>query len=306
MRMRTIISDALWWHTLTRHHSRLFYTQARRFTRYLRHCRRIAPVTAALPAAVQAAVDRFAVEGYAAFRTDETEAIAAALLERVKQEEAAGLPVWDDQGRYALDDPLRRFQDAIRLFSGSVGLFLNGVYGTHFKLHSGVLLKSSRTAAEPEGSQLWHADGGPGTCINVMVTLSETTPQNGAMKCLPWRHSLALFRHERPIIRRRLAAALAADPKLDRLGQRKVKCDFYREEIDARHSDNVAQPTGAGGIVYAFRNNLLHGGGFCEPGHERYVYIFHAYPADKPAPLDRYRAAGAPKLSSHFMDPADE
>ena len=25
----------------------------------------------------------------------------------------------------------------------------------------------------PKGSQLWHTDGGPGTCINLMIVTSE-------------------------------------------------------------------------------------------------------------------------------------
>lgn len=304
MALKTIVSDALWWHTLTRHKSRLFFPQARRYTSYLQHCRRVAPVTPDLPDVLRTAVEQFERDGYATFRTPETAALAEALTAKIRQEEAAGIAVWDGEDRYVLDDPFRRFEEPAALFAGPLGLFLNGLYRTHYKLHSGTIYRSQRRRDAPEGSQLWHGDGGPGTCVNIMFTLSETTAQNGAMKCLPWPYSLQVFSGERPVIRARMAEALRSNPALDRLGQRKVKCDFYAEQIAARFADRVVQPTGAPGIVYLFRNNLLHAGGFCEPGQERLVYGFHAYPSDRPAPLERYRADGLPKTASYPKDPA--
>jgi hypothetical protein len=59
-------------------------------------------------------------------------------------------------------------------------------------------------------------------------------------------------------------------------------------------------------MVLAFRNNSLHRGGFPEPGHTRYVCVFHCYPSDRPTRYERYREHGILKPGSYPADPADD
>src|SRR5262249_36600889 len=47
--VRKTLSDALFLHTASAHKSRLFFTEARKFSRYLTECRAVAPVDRVLP-----------------------------------------------------------------------------------------------------------------------------------------------------------------------------------------------------------------------------------------------------------------
>jgi hypothetical protein len=298
--IRNSVSDWLWLRALRQHQSRMGYRDAPRYTRYLQEARRsYTPPAASDPLAAQEAA-KFLRDGWAAFATPETEKVARSIYDVMKAEEAAGLDVWQDNGRYNLGEAWTKFPALEELFRGVTGDFLRNVYGAHFKVFYGVAYKSWRQRDYPIGSELWHADGGPGTCINLMFGLSPFTQKNGAMECLRWDDSYEVFRRERAPVRQRLAQATG----LDREARRTIVTEFYRETIAKEFADLIEQPTGGPGIVYAFRNNILHKGGFPEPGEERYVFVFHIYPSREPTPFERYREAGIAKTGSYPQDPA--
>jgi hypothetical protein len=56
--------------------------------------------------------------------------------------------------------------------------------------------------------------------------------------------------------------------------------------------------------VLAFRNNVLHRGGFPLPGHERKVCVFHLYPAAQAVPFAAYLERGLGKTASYPVNPA--
>ena len=224
--LRARLSDGLFKYTASRHKSRLFFPEARKFTKYLKHCQSVAPVREKPEAPFAQAAADFEAKGFAAFSTAETTALAKSMLAKIKAEEAAGLDVWNSGDVYSLGDAFSKFEELQKLFHQGLGKFLNGVFGTQYAIHAAALYRSVRKIDQPEGSQIWHADGGPGTCINVMFCLTPTSAENGAMKCLPWDYSLQVFEKERPIVRERTARAVAQDPTMTREQRRSVISNF--------------------------------------------------------------------------------
>ena len=287
------------------HGSRLGRPAAGRHSEYLERSRRSFAGPRPEPDGVVAlAVDEFQAKRSATFRTDETARLAGSMFARVREREAAGEPIWDADMRYS-GDIYKSFSEVEALFRGPLGTFLTAHYGAYFKIWYGIMYKSENHGDAPSGSQLWHSDGGPGTCINVMFYLHEVTKADGAMEALPWSETLAVYRDEvlgrEP--ERRIARA-ARDRTLTPADERAILCEWYREEIERRFADRVAQPTGGGGIVFPFSNNILHKGGYPERGHTRYVCVFHCYPSHEPTRFEAYRAEGIPKRGSYPKDPA--
>jgi hypothetical protein len=301
--LRHVISDHLEYRAIRKHRSRLGRRNVALYTEHWRRCR--AAFDGALPGTpeVERAVGEFEDKGFTSFWTPDTETLARRMLGRILDAERRGSELWNRDHRYG-GNIYRDFPEIEALFRGAVGVFLTRLYRAHFRIFFGILYKSERTLERPVGSQLWHADGGPGTCTNVMVYLKDVEKADGAMECLPWRRSLDVFRRERAAMRSWLASHAGRAPSREEM--REAKCDFFREEIARRHPDAVEQPTGPAGLVLPFRNNILHKGGYPEPGRTRYVCVFHVYPSDAPTPYERYRQVGIGKSESYPRDPAAE
>jgi len=295
-RLRRAVGMRLELQAVTKHRSRLGRHAAPRYSEYLETCRaefRGAPATT--PELADKARE-FEDKGFTSFWTAENQGLADAMLGKIRREEANGVDIWDADGRYC-DEIYTSFPEIEQLFQGSLGAFLTSVYRAHFKMFFGVLYKSERIAAAPTGSQLWHTDGGPGTCINVMFYLKDVSQEDGAMECLPWDASLAIYRKElcSGEIQRRIRSGE---------NERDVKCGLYLDEISKSYRVRVEQPQGKAGLLVPFRNNILHKGGYPEAGRLRYVCVFHVYPSATATPFARYRSAGIAKTGSYPKDPA--
>lgn len=307
-RLRTlagVMKDELTYRSIRRHRSRLGRDVAPRYTEYLRACRSAFPGTPPVPAEMMRAVDEFERKGFTSFWTEETGRLAGRILQRIQEEERHATDVWDDDYRYRRE-LYTTFPEIEEFFRGDLGRFLSATYRAHFKIYFGILYKSERLTDRPAGSQLWHADGGPGTCINVMIYLKDVEAADGAMECLPWEQSLQLYRRELPLVRQWLAAAAREGRTPTREELRDLRCVYYRREIEQHHRHAVEQPTGRAGLIVPFRNNILHKGGYPEAGRTRYVCVFHVYPADRPTPWERYRVRGIAKMANFPRDPAED
>lgn len=298
--VRSQVSGYLEFRAIEKHRSRLGRHLAPRYTKYLRRCQRRYEANALIEGDIAHSVCEFGRKGFTSLWSLESQRLAQAVLGRIRSEEARELDVWTPEGRYRCDlyTTFPGFED---LFRGPLGLFLTAIYRAHFKIFFGVLYKSERLFDTPTGSQLWHTDGGPGTCINVMFYLSDTTKESGAMECLPWDASLEIYRaefrsHE---IQQRIRVPRKAGQQ-----ERDVRCEFYRQQISESYHHRVEQPHGESGLLVPFRNNILHKGGYPEPGHTRYACVFHCYPSMTPTPFERYRRLGIPKAGSFPIDPA--
>lgn len=303
--LRHRVGDFLEYRAIQKHRSKLGRAAAPRYTEYLRHCQRAFTGEATVPAALRPAVEEFARKNVGSFWTEESHRLASAMMQRIEGEERSGRNPWNELGQYA-GDLSRTFPEIEALFRGPVGAFLTGSFRARFKVYFGTLYKSERVADVPAGSQLWHSDGGPGTCIILMVYLRDVTAEDGAIQCLPWPYSVQAYRHERQVYRERLATATRAGRAVDHEALRKIKCDYYEEQIVRAYAPYVEQPVGRAGLVVAFGNNVLHRGGFPAPGRTRCVCLFHCYPSDRPTPFERYRTHGIRKVESYPKDPAAE
>ena len=292
MSLKQRISTWLWFRTLARHRSRMGRRDAPRYTKYAKHAQAAFRHTPGETKQLQLG-SQFREQGYTWFQNSETETLAHAIQNRLADEirEHGENHVWAADSRYALGDIYQRFPEIDALFRGTVGDFLRGALGSEFKIFYGIMYRSIHDPDGPSGSQRWHSDAGPGTCINLMFCVSEVGPENGAMEILPWPTSLQLFNAE---AKQRLNNPLSGD----------ALHAFYENEISANLSDSIHQPQAGPGLVYPFLNNTAHRGGYPELDQERTVCIFHIYPADSPAPLDAYRTNGIPKTGPYPKDPA--
>ena len=182
---------------------------------------------------------------------------------------------------------------------GAVGVMINNIFGAHFKVYYGVMYKSLRIRETAEGSQLWHSDGGPGTCMNVMFCLNATTEKNGAMEFVPWEVSVKLFSGERKDVKKLFEKSSGGEAK-----KRTLLCDYYERRIQDEFSANQIRLTGDSGLALAFRNNVVHRGGYPCRGHERYVCVFHIYPSVEDTPWSKYHSSGICKVAPYPEDPA--
>lgn len=300
LNLPTPISDWLWLRALAKHKSRMGYRDAPRYTRFWKQAQQMSNgVTATTPVGQENAA-HFRREGWASFTTEETANAAHEILAVMKSEEGEGLEVWKSNGRYALADVWQKFPQVEALFRGVVGDFLHGAFGSHYKIFYGASYRSWQQREYPIGSELWHADGGPGTCINLMFCLTPSTPTNGTMELLSWPDSLKVFQRERAAVRARAAESDETTGE----GQRTIRAEFYADEIETNYANRVHQPEAGPGMIYAFTNNLIHKGGFPDPGEERYVLLFHIYPSTEPTPFDTYQSDGVPKTAALPRDPS--
>ena len=296
--------------SIRRHRTRMERRMAEPYTAYWEQARRTFPGAPPLEPDIARAVREFTQQGLTSFWTPENNRLAESMFQTLRALEQPHSELWRPQPEYncfnLTTDVYRTFEEVERLFQGSLGQFLNGVFQSYFKIFYGTLFRSEHLTDKPTGSQLWHDDGGPGTCINVLFYLKDVTVDDGAWAGLPWASCFEIYRKALPVVRQRLRIRQRQEGGLSRNDQRQVRCAFYEEEISRGYADRILQPVGRAGMIVPFRNNIIHRGGYPKPGHTRYVCIFHCYPSHKPTPYERYRSVGMLKTAGLPKDPAGD
>lgn len=295
--VRNVLDDR----SMRRHRSLIGWRDAGRYSAYLERCRAEAPLSVDA-GGLAGAVEDFRRDGATTFRTDETRRIAESMMARIR--ENPDLP-WDADdlesgNRNYRGDLWNDFPELEELFRGPLGTFLTAFYGAPFKIHHGTLYRSRAVGGARDGSQLWHSDGGPGTCINVMFYLHPCGVASGGLEALPWPESMALYARGRRILDSR-------QRKLPRKERRAIQAEFYGRTIESELADRVIRPeSDEAGLVVPFLNNTLHRGGFPTDGGERTAIVFHCYPSHRPTDWDLYRRKGIAKTAPYPRDPAAE
>ena len=227
------IQDARWLAGVRRYKSRLPRDEARRYDDFSARCRAgHVPARDPVAAALFESWDR---DGYAVFQDPAMAEIARKVDEAVLERDRAGT-IWTDGGEYAAD-AYRDFPDLQRLFAPDAPLAgaVRAAFGSEFKLYYCKLYRSRRDQDRATGSQLWHSDGGPGTCMNLMFALTPLTADNGAMELLRWSDTLEVYAGERSSLREATGGSQAA---------RDAICSYYANRIDAVLRDKILQPVG--------------------------------------------------------------
>lgn len=297
--LKNVYTDWRFRNNLEQYESRMSGDAAAPFTEFQARCR-AAYRPRTIDADVQAAAAQFAEDGFASYWSARHQPLAEAILAKVKALEAQPESPWDADQVFTRDAWLE-FPEVETIFKTGLADFVEAIYGSNLKVFYAKLYKAVRIKDQPEGSQLWHSDGGPGTCINLMLYLSEGSTANGAMEVVSWKDSKKIFADERPAMRKILAAHRGE--KLSRLKSRELLTEWYRDQIAARRV-RIVQPTGKPGLLLAFRNNTIHKGGFPDRDQERYVIVFHLYPSLTPIDYETYRHKGASKTGSQPASPA--
>jgi len=274
---------------------------APKYTLYLAKARaKYKGVNSILPPEIEDAALNFNVKGFTSYRSDQTHALAVSMLSKVIAEETefGEDSVWGKDSRYIRGDIFQKFPEVAQLLQGQIGTLTEHIFGSYFKVFYGVMYKSVGLNQTPTGSQLWHSDGGPGTCMNLMFCLSQTHGRNGAMEFIPWKISLKIFSRERSACR-----SLEKKNQTLEVIDRNFRNDYYEGIIKEKFLTYKEQLVGDEGLVIAFRNNLIHKGGYCDAGYLRYVCVFHLYPALQNTPWMQYEKFGISKKSGYPDNP---
>jgi hypothetical protein len=296
------ISDYLWIKSVVKHKSRMGFLKAPAYSNYLNKCKnsysKSNHTSLNLPENILLAVNNFLSDGVGSFITDRSNELASSIYEKLKYEEK-NKNIWSDRdsGRYMADDIYQRFPEIELLFKHVLSPFLESIYQSHYQIFYGKLYKSLRKKNLPVGSEIWHSDGGPGTCINLMVSLSEVNSRNGAMEILPWPYTVEIFKNERKYLQQKCSEDNSDCNNKDYI--RTLKANYFEEQIKLKFSKHISQPQGESGTVIAMMNNTIHKGGFPDAGESRYVCIFHIYPFSHKTPYAQYRENGISKKAPY-------
>ena len=112
-----------------------------------------------------------------------------------------------------------------------------------------------------------------------MYCLSEINDKNGSMKCMSWSNSKTILLN---VFKKFYKLNQQAKTKnIDKVEVRRRKSLILNGEISNNFSSCIFQPKSDPGLIYAFKNNCIHSGGYPNKVLERYVCVFHIYPHNK-------------------------
>ena len=309
-RLRDHFTNFMQMRAVHHHGSRVGWRIAARYTHYLRTCQaRFSEPLPPMGDLAQPGAD-FRRDGITSFWTPETSIIATSIYTKIQDREVAGDHLWGELGpsgnRNYQGNAYLDFPELEGLFRGPLGTFLLNYYRTSFKIFHVSMLKSVRISDLPGGSQLWHSDSGPGTCVITAFYLHDVLDEGaGVLHALPWKQSMEIYEREYEVINRMARQRGINLRKANRDTRRELMTAFYGDTIDTNYRNAVRGPKGKAGLVVPFLNNVLHYGGYPAIGRERIALLIHCYPSDRPTDFNRYRQYGAPKLAPYPLDPAE-
>ncbi len=288
------------------HGSRMSLSRVLKYTSYWKKCQ-IKYANKDKPHFFSKEVKHFNKNRWVSFDTSKTRELAQALFEKVTRDEKSNPTYWKNQDTgYWVYDGLswyRRYSEIDKLFQGELGLLIREIFRSEFKIWRMHPNKSARLNDCPRGSQNWHTDSGPGTCINVIFFFNDVSEKSGPLQLIPLDITLKLAKQETDVIGE--AVRRFPDWKQSKIQNRKIRKDFYTQEIEQKYKNHILTMTGKAGKVILFNNNLIHRGALPDLGKERYALITHVYPSCVPTPFEYYRKNGIPELGPIPVEPKD-
>ena len=220
--------------------------------------------------------NNFNKKGYTTFSNTIIEKNCLLIKNKLKEIENP----WDETNNFAYEAPSKTFKkELINIFKNGIDEFIKSAFKSDYYIFYHRLYKSERLIESqvPEGSELWHADGGPGSCMNLMICHTHLNKENGSMKIIPWERSKLLL-SRLFFDYKKLLRSKDKTIKENRLYLRELKCSILKEYIEKNKIEYFQPESKKSGTVFAFRNNCVHAGGFTNFGHERIVSLMHIYP----------------------------
>ena len=218
----------------------------------------------------------FTKNGFFKYTNKNTINLADKILKKIKKFEKNDTNFWNNDGRPNLKDLRFVFPEIDQLFLGDQGKIVKSIFKSEFKIYYGVLNKNIGRKSSRTGSQLWHNDGGPGSCINMMLYLKDVNEDNGPLQIIDWVTSKKIFWYERLNLNKLRRS-------IDKDQFRKLRSNHINNIIlSENHKNSINTMLGEKGTVIFFLNNTYHRGGYPIDGKDRMVMIFHLYPSIKP------------------------
>ncbi len=308
-KFRDLIGRILQERSMRSHYSPMNRKVAPIYTKYLSRCRASAKdYDKNVPECdeLRGAVDSFRRDRTATIHSAESELVARSIIEKLENS-SFDQSLWvksKTRGNISYTGNLWvDFPELESIFIGLLGKFLEAHFQSPFKIFYGVLYRSTAEGLR-EGSQIWHLDGGPGICVNVMYYLKPCNVESGSLEVLNWCGSLQLYMKSQ----RKLADDLGSTRLKYSKEQIRIKRNqFYEQAISTDYKKRVICPSSERpGLLVPFANNNLHRGGYPLDGSERVAMVFHCYPSHKAVDLSRYRLSGVAKTEPYPLDPASD
>lgn len=234
--------------------------------------------------------NEFNEKGFATFSNKLIEKNSFRILEKIADIEDP----WDQKDYLKVSASQEFKKEFISIFENGVDDFIKSAFKSDYKIFFHQLYKSKRYSKDevPELSALWHADGGPGICMNLMICHTPVNKLNGAMKVIPWNYSKEMLTKTFYNYKKwtRSQNKLSLD-KYSRLEKRSIKCTSLKNIIEEKSIKYFQPNTQNPGLIYAFKNNCVHAGGFTELNQERIVSVMHIYPSmEKTSIIDKFNS----------------
>ena len=218
----------------------------------------------------------FFKNGYIHFTSDESVKLAKIMLKKIKSYEVSqGKMLWKTNGRPNLEKLEEHFPELFELFLSEVGDVIKEIYSSDFKIFYAVINKNTGSNKPRQGSQLWHSDGGPGTCLNIMFYLDDVGLDQGPLEIVNWKKTKKLYWFERRFLKKYNSTLSKEKYRLKRSQEFATEL----EKSDCKFSEKCV---GKQGNFIIFSNNTFHRGGYPNVNKERLAAIFHVYPSKKP------------------------
>ena len=120
--------------------------------------------------------NEFNSKGFTSLQTIENKKLKFSILKKINIKEKSTKNFWhkDKYSREYSQNIFLDFSELEKLFKGELGKLLRNIYQCDFNIFRGKMIHSKRSSEhDASGSQLWHSDGNPGTCINVMFYIQK-------------------------------------------------------------------------------------------------------------------------------------
>ena len=292
--LKNIFSNWVFAYSIDKYKTSMFFSDAKKYYKHWSLCKKKYNNYQENSDLIKKLTDEFNHKGFTSLQTIENNKFALSILKKIKIKDKSSKNFWDNDKNYReySQNIFLDFEELEKVFKGTLGKLLRNIYQCDFNIFRGKMLHSKTSNDDnASGSQLWHSDGNPGTCINVMFYITEASSKMGAIEILPWEKSKILL-NERRLTLKEGTNKLVKSSQLDKNMTRKISTDFYKNKIDNGYKKFVETRTGDPGLICLFLNNTVHKGGFPDKGKERYVCIFQCYPSDTQANFRDYKKNG--------------
>ncbi|KZB70939.1 MULTISPECIES: hypothetical protein [Thalassospira] len=299
---RAGINDFLDFRSVDKHRTTIGWRNASQYSAYWEQCQRAYGQDIEVSNHIRDKVDDFKVNGFTSLQTEQTQNLANKIWGKIQGasdiwvEKSGGSGNKNFSGNFWVE-----FPEIEELFSNVMTDFLTCYFGCDFKVWQAVLYQSTNLG-QRQGSQGWHSDSGPGSCVNMLFYLHEMGPESGGIELLPWEKSVEVWKDARRGLRNAIGH-LGARPE-GQLGREYIS-RTVKSKAESSLKKYVVQPRSPKpGLVVPFLNNLQHAGGYPAPGFTRTAIVFQFYPADRPIDWERYAKEGVVRDTGYPHDPA--